>query len=574
MKEALERHFTIIDDTGISLSELNFELCIIDQPSFKKNRQILAKKKEETLPAYLPILLLVEDKAVLNQDSSLWNLVDDIVEIPVPKRILAARIENLLRTQHYSKQVTQKNKQLRLLEEALNATGTGITIADANNPDLPVIYCNKGFEHLTGYSKDEIIGKNCRFLQNDDTDQEGLNSVRESLKIGKDRRSILRNYRKDGRPFWNELSLSPVSDNKGGISHFVGIQNDVTELIEAQKSLQEEKELYKLITDNSTDMISRHSVDCKYLFVSPSCKQLLGYDQEELIGEDPFDLFHPEDRERVKSTLKRSYFAKKTETVSYRVKSKSGEYIWMETISKIADNTELEIHATSRDISERKKNEQELQHSLSEKNVLLQEIHHRVKNNLAVISGLLQIQQFKTEDEKLSKILLNSVSRIKSMALIHEKLYQSNSLSHLDFQQYIQGLISSISKALTVSDHIKISTECDSSMLNINQAVPCALILNEAISNSFEHAFVGRKGGSISVKFKENGGVITVLVKDDGIGIPDDSVKNTKRSMGLTIIKTLLKQLNASFSINNENGTEFSFTFKKIDVKGAHSRFV
>ncbi len=217
---------------------------------------------------------------------------------------------------------------------------------------------------------------------------------------------------------------------------------------------------------------------------------------------------------------------------------------------------------------------QDLKIALREKDVLLQEVHHRVKNNLAVISGLLQIHQFDSDNPHLIKILGNSISRIKSIALIHEKLYSSESLSHLEFKEYIEDLIPSIQKTHDYKDKIDIHIDCDHIVLNVNQAVPCALILNEAISNAIEHAFPERKKGTIWVKLKENEDRLHVSIKDNGIGIPESTLESKTLSMGMTIIQTLIKQLNAEKEFRNDNGTELKFSFIRQDVKGAHSQFL
>lgn len=216
----------------------------------------------------------------------------------------------------------------------------------------------------------------------------------------------------------------------------------------------------------------------------------------------------------------------------------------------------------------------DLKIALSEKDVLLQEVHHRVKNNLAIISGLLQIHQFDSDNQHLNKILGNSISRIKSIALIHEKLYSSKSLSHLEFREYIEDLISSIKNVQDYNNKIDIHIDCDSIVLNVNQAVPCALILNEAISNAIEHAFPHQEKGTIWVSLKEQNDQIQISIKDDGIGVPDSVLNDKQTSMGITIIQTLIRQLNAEKEFKNDQGTELKFTFIRQDVKGAHSQLL
>ncbi|MBD3615213.1 MAG: PAS domain S-box protein [Gracilimonas sp.] len=579
IRKIIPEQYHVIDGPDSFPANTQFDLCITDLPTFQLHKAELLNKKNEAQPVYLPFLLLVEDNRVLKTNPAVWDIFDDIIEVPVPMKILSLRIKNQLRSRQNSLKIARQNNKLRILEKAIHSTEVGISITDEQKEDSPIIFCNDGFVKLTGYSRDEIIGKNCRFLQNDDRDQPAIKKIHSFTENGTAGCAILRNYKKDGSMFWNELSMAPIKDNNGEVTHFVGIQNNVTQLVETQQQLEEEKNLHQLIASNSTDMISRHSLDGTYLYVSPSCKQVLGYHPEDLIGKDAFEYFHPEDIKKVKAAHKELKERKQTKPITYRKKTKSGKYKWVETITRISFNSKdkslVELQSSTRDITERKKYEYDLEESLHEKNVLLQEIHHRVKNNLAVISGLLQIQQFETNDETLNKILGNSVSRIKSMALIHEKLYRSKSLSHVKFDEYINGLISTILNSHDYyNDKIKIDLECDGIVLNVNQAVPCALILNEIISNAIEHAFVGRDQGTIWVSFKEVDGQILASVKDNGIGIPEDLMESKRQSMGLTIIRTLIKQLNSKLEVKTEDGTEFCFTFSLKDMKGAHSRFI
>lgn len=215
----------------------------------------------------------------------------------------------------------------------------------------------------------------------------------------------------------------------------------------------------------------------------------------------------------------------------------------------------------------------ELEGNLEEKNTLLAEIHHRVKNNLAVISGMLQMQSFKETDERIQKKLIDSTLRIKSMANIHEQLYQSNSFSNMDFDSGLKNLVHTILE--TMDDHSKIDTEFDVKPinLNINQAVPCCLIVNEVLTNSIKHAFPDSREGLISVKLQKNDSQITLEITDNGIGFTDNSDPETKDSLGMVLIQSLSIQLEAEYeykSRETEPGVLFRLSFSQSDVNGNH----
>jgi two-component sensor histidine kinase/HAMP domain-containing protein len=228
--------------------------------------------------------------------------------------------------------------------------------------------------------------------------------------------------------------------------------------------------------------------------------------------------------------------------------------------------TELEQTniALENEIVERKKGEELLQNSLSEKEILLKEIHHRVKNNLQIISSLLYLQSRKFEDVEIRNIFMDSQTRVKSMSLVHEKLYQSKTLSHIDFKEYIQNLTSYIFNYYTNSKKIKLSIDAENIKLNIDTAVPCGLIINELVSNSMKYAFPDQFNSTpkieISIK-KIDELKYTLVIFDNGVGIPKDFDVQTSKSLGLQLVNSLVAQVEGEMTINNHNGTEYLINF-------------
>ena len=214
------------------------------------------------------------------------------------------------------------------------------------------------------------------------------------------------------------------------------------------------------------------------------------------------------------------------------------------------------------DISSEKKAQKKIKQSLKEKEVLLAEIHHRVKNNLAVISGLLQMQVWEAENESAINALQQSQFRIRSIAMVHEKLYQSEDLSHIDFDQYVHELLEAVSATFLSEDSkINIHTDLDQVTLNINQAIPCSLLLNELVVNAFKHAFPDREeGGKVEIIMDRSGDQINILVRDNGIGFPDDLEQ--KKSLGMSLIDTLSQQISADIEFTNNDGAEVNIQFQ------------
>ena len=200
----------------------------------------------------------------------------------------------------------------------------------------------------------------------------------------------------------------------------------------------------------------------------------------------------------------------------------------------------------------------ELQGALEEKEVLIKEIHHRVKNNLAVISGLLEMQSWSLENEEAQKALNDSRLRVLAIAKIHENLYQNKNLGKINFEDFLEELRNGIVVSLKSKDkNIEVDLDVDSNLIGLEYAIPCGLIINELLTNAFKHAFNGRKDGRVIIKFKENNENLRLMVRDNGKGIDENILGSTKSSLGITLIESLVAQLNAKFNVKNENGALF-----------------
>jgi two-component sensor histidine kinase len=218
------------------------------------------------------------------------------------------------------------------------------------------------------------------------------------------------------------------------------------------------------------------------------------------------------------------------------------------------------------DISELKQAEEQIKASLAEKEVMLKEIHHRVKNNLQVISSLLKLQTEHTRDAQVVESLKTSRDRIKSIALIHEKLYQSKDLARVDFAKYIKDLMYSLFRSYGVSSQdIKLRIDIGDVYLDIEQAIPCALIINELVTNCLEHAFPNASKGEIHLEFVSvpKGG-FRLMVSDNGIGLPEGFDPVTAETLGLELVETLVAQLKGKIEFNSRDGATFNITFPMV----------
>ena len=233
-------------------------------------------------------------------------------------------------------------------------------------------------------------------------------------------------------------------------------------------------------------------------------------------------------------------------------------------LSSLADEINGMLESLEQSQVEHKRMEEQIKASLKEKEVLLREIHHRVKNNMQVISSLLRLQSEYIKDKKYIEMLKESQNRIRSMAFIHEKLYQSKDLANIDFNRYIKSLTDDLFRSYGVStDKIALKMDIESVSLGVDAAIPCGLIINELVSNSLKHAFPGGREGEIKIVLRRTDGKeIELLVSDDGVGIPEDLDFRNTESLGLQLVTGLSEdQLQGKIELNRAKGTEFRIRF-------------
>jgi two-component sensor histidine kinase len=246
------------------------------------------------------------------------------------------------------------------------------------------------------------------------------------------------------------------------------------------------------------------------------------------------------------------------------IQVKNGNYD-VEIYTKSDDEIAALLNEFNKMAYDLKISNEKITRSLEEKEVLLREIHHRVKNNMQIVSSLLMLQSQNIEDKKYKDIFIDSQNRIQAMALIHQKLYQSESLAQINFKEYIDGIVSNIFESYGQKSNIKLDINIEKIPLNIDYAVPCGLIINELVTNSFKYAFPDGRQGIIKISAKSNdNNLIQLSISDDGIGIPKDlDIRNTE-SLGLQLVTSLAEsQLHGEISLNREIGTEFQINFRQ-----------
>lgn len=334
--------------------------------------------------------------------------------------------------------------------------------------------------------------------------------------------------------------------------------------------LEKTKERVEAILDNSPDAILLLAPDGRIELCNYAFHDMFGYSPNEVETISLPNLVEP-DNLGVMDDLLRSTL-------------ENGQTKWFQTVGQRRDGTTFDIGGalaviadggavtalvcSLRDITEQVRAEDQIKQSLREKEVLLREIHHRVKNNMQVISSLLALQAGYTEDEQANQMFRESQNRIRSMALVHELLYQSRDLARIDFVQYVHKLSRHLLHSyLTDAERIRLDIMADALFLDIDMAIPCGLIINELISNALKHAFPNGKEGAIRVELHTDGnGLSTIIVRDNGVGLPEDLDVHQTETLGLQLVTSLAGQLNATIGLLRHPGTTFEIRFALFDT--------
>jgi PAS domain S-box-containing protein len=306
------------------------------------------------------------------------------------------------------------------------------------------------------------------------------------------------------------------------------------------------------------------------LHCSDTTWSIFGRQKEDL--EATFDFFllivHPEDRDILNQAVQKSIEQDIHYDVEHRILLPDGSIRWVlitGAIIKNENDVPVRMIGMIRDITERKELAEKINASLKEKEVMLKEIHHRVKNNLQVISSLMYLQSKNIKDKSMAGIFKDCESRIRSMALVHERLYQSKSMAEIDFVEYIRSLAGYLLQSYGGGiSSIRLETQIDKIFLDVNTAIPCGLIISELLSNSLKHAYPGGKNGEIIISFtQDESGTYTQMVKDNGIGLNENMDLQNIDTLGLRLVNILAKQLNGSLTYSGKDGTCFVLTFKE-----------
>jgi PAS domain S-box-containing protein len=335
----------------------------------------------------------------------------------------------------------------------------------------------------------------------------------------------------------------------------------------AEQALKKSEVKYRTLLENLQQKIFFMDKNFTYVSCNENYARDLKIKPEKIVGKTDYDFYPKQLAEKYRADDKRIIESGETEDIE-EIYLQDGQEIWVHTVKtpvKDEKGTVVGILGIFWDITEKKRAEEQIKASLKEKEVLLQEVHHRVKNNMQIISSLFSLQSGHIKDKQALEIFKSSQNRVRSMALIHERLYKSKDMARVDFADYVQSLTTHLFSSYGINTNvIKLHIDIKDVSLDINTAIPCSLIINELVSNSLKHAFPTGKKGEIKISIHtKNKNEIELLVSDNGVGFPKKMDFRKTDSLGLHLVNLLAEdQLHGDIKLDRTKGAIFHIKFK------------
>jgi PAS domain S-box-containing protein len=369
--------------------------------------------------------------------------------------------------------------------------------------------------------------------------------------------------------FWGFIGFDNCSDQRRWKKHELTILKTAADSIasaiernQAEEALAISEQKSKTIISAIPDMMFIMDREGTYLDFAFEHKDLLALDPQKLIGSNISDVGMSDEKlDLARKKIKTALDEGSRESFEYKLELPIGTRFFEARMMKLTDN---EVLAIVRDITEQVNAKSVINESLKEKEVLLREIHHRVKNNMQIIYSLLNLQKRSVSESETKEVLKESQGRVMSMAMIHEKLYQSSNLTKINFKLYAEKLVRQLFSLYGADDNqIKINFKMEDIEMNVDTAIPCGLIINELITNSLKYAFPQGKG-NLQLELKEKDNKFIMVIGDDGIGLPENISIEKTDTLGLQLVNSLISQIDGSITLKNGTGTRYCIKFHEV----------
>jgi PAS domain S-box-containing protein len=475
----------------------------------------------------------------------------------------------------------EANESLRIERDALRESkemaerylNVAAAIIISIDPTGNLVLANESSCKILGYDRGELIGRNWFDTCLPDNTREQvreafIRTVKGEIPIVQSDESPI--VTKDGierMVRWHHIMRE---DNNGMILGTIDYGEDITEYKRVQDALRESDarchEIIERLTDYIYTVYYKKGAIVKIVHNS-ACISITGYSEEDFSADQFlwFEMIEPEDRDRVEKCTMRIPFEAVPDTMEYRIRRKDGMLRWIKNTPVSHYNSSGALVSRDSiviDITERKTAEENVRKLLKEKGILLREVNHRIKNNMASLASILSLQAHAATETIVKEALLEAQGRVESMLALYDKIYRQEDYRFISTKEYFDELMSYIMAALCPGSGICIELRIDDMPLNAERLFPLGILANELITNAIKHAFPQNRAGTIRVGFFSNpGGACLFSVADNGIGLPESIDLGDSTGLGLMLINELTKQLNGSIEINRSAGTEFRVKF-------------
>ncbi|MCD6192581.1 MAG: PAS domain S-box protein [Candidatus Aminicenantes bacterium] len=447
----------------------------------------------------------------------------------------------------------QLQEKALFLENLFENAPEAVALVD---PSGVVLRINKEFQRVFGYSSSEIVGhKIDNFLAKGPTYQEAQTLTQETKRGEKVFLDTVR-FKKDGTPVEVEILGSPIKKDGQVVAKYT-VYRDITQIKQASRAIRASEERFRAIFEGSRDGIFIVDQTGHFLEVNQAACDLTGYSREELKQLTFCDLWEKPNKEVYQNLFRRIQQGASILTEE-KIVRKDGVKIDVEFSNKrINLNGQIYMHSVARDISEWKRDKEKIKTALKEKEIMLREIHHRVKNNMQIIISLMRLHSRLIKDPLSLEYCQAIQNRIYSMSLIHDHFYQQPQLEKINLASYLKKLTDHLFFIFNKNEkQIKLTLEVEEIHLDLNRAIPFGLLAYEIISNALKHAFPGNKQGQLSIRmFRDGNKKIHLVIQDTGIGLPSEIDLEHPETMGLQLIQDLTKQLDGTLQVKTNGGT-------------------
>lgn len=529
-------------------------------------------------------ILLIAKYSIINRIALLEiaskRMADGDLNVKISDLVAGGELGRLgLTFDHMAHQIALRKEALEQKTLEQNAILENALIGIAFLKDRRFVWINSKLEQMFGYRMSEVAGLTTELFYPSCESYEQLGSeaypVLAACGTYYSERLM---KRKDGSLFWCSISgknIDPSELSKGAI----WVLHDITERKLSEEALLISEERLRQSVRVSNLGIFDHDHLSETIYWSAHQREIYGWGPDETVTLLAFiDCIHPEDRQRIAADVRRAHdpAGDGLYDVEHRIIHPDGSVRWVITRSQTFFSGEggarrpVRTIGAVRDITERKMAEERIGQSLREKETLLRELYHRTKNNMQIITSLLNLQSQAIDDKKTLQILEDTKNRIHSMALVHEKLYKAKDLSQVNLRNYVADLAASLMDShQIIKGKISLLLDIDNIPVSIDTITPCGLVINELMTNTLKYAFPGNRAGKITVSAHLNAdGIIELRFSDDGIGLPEGLDLEKPKSLGLKIVHALVEtQLQGKMVVERAHGTGFVISFKEMDKR-------